>query len=135
MKQSTGWQARNFALIGGIGFVVDGGILTMLNSIFGFDLLASRLASFSVAVTITWILNRRRTFAEQRDTRAAREWGRYAIVNSVGALLNIGIFFWLVHRYSSLAEMPLVPLAIAASIALVFNFFASKHFAFRPQQI
>ncbi len=135
MKRSTGWQARNFAIIGGIGFIVDGGILTMLNSIFGFELLASRLASFSVAVTITWGLNRHRTFAERRDRRAAREWGRYAIVNSIGALLNIGIFFWLLHRYSALSEMPLVPLAIAASIALIFNFFASKHIAFRHQQI
>jgi len=135
MIQLNGRQAGSFAIIGGIGFIVDGGILTLLNSVFEFDLLPSRLASFSAAVTVTWFLNRRKTFADRNDRRAAREWGRYAIVNSIGALLNMGIFFWLVYYYSSLAEMPLVPLALAASIALVFNFFASKHIAFRHQQI
>lgn len=135
MTQSNGRKIGNFATIGGIGFIVDGGILTLLNSVFEFDLLLSRLVSFSVAVTITWFLNRRKTFADRKDRRPAREWGRYAIVNSIGALLNMGIFFWLVHGYSSLAAMPLVPLAIAASIAFVFNFFASKHVAFRHQQV
>lgn len=134
MMQSTGWQAGSFAIIGGIGFVVDGGILTLLNSIYGLDLLQSRLGSFSAAVTVTWFLNRQQTFADRKDRRVAREWGRYAIVNSVGALLNMAIFFWLVHRYSSFARMPLVPLAFASSIALVFNFFASKHIAFRLKQ-
>lgn len=134
MTQSTGRQAGSFVIVGGIGFVVDGGILTFLNSIYGLDLLQSRIVSFSVAVTVTWFLNRQQTFADRKDRRAAREWGRYAIVNSVGALLNIVIFFWLVHRYISLAGMPLVPLAFAASFALIFNFFASKHIAFRRHQ-
>ena len=135
MIRSNGRQARNFAMIGGIGFVVDGGFLTLLNSVFEFDLIPSRVASFSAAVTVTWFLNRRRTFADRKDPRAAREWGRYVVVNSIGAALNMGIFFWLVHHYSSLAKIPLVPLAIASSIALVFNFLASKHIAFRRQQI
>ena len=132
--QSTGTQAQSFAIIGGIGFVVDGGILTLLNSFYGLDLLQSRLASFSAAVTVTWFLNRHLTFADRKARRATREWGRYVVINSVGALLNMAIFFWLVHRYSSLAGMPLVPLAFASSIALVFNFFASKHIAFRFKQ-
>ncbi len=135
MIRSNGRQACNFAIIGGIGFIVDGGFLTLLNSVFEFDLIPSRLASFSVAVTVTWFLNRRKTFADRKDSRAAHEWGRYAIVNSIGAFLNMGIFFWLVHHYNPLAKIPLVPLAIAASIALTFNFFASKHIAFRHQQV
>jgi putative flippase GtrA len=108
--------------------------LTFLNSICGLDLLRSRLVSFSFAVTVTWCLNRRQTFAERKDARAAREWGRYAIINSVGALLNMTIFFWLLHRYSFLEKVPLVPLAVAAVGALIFNFFASKHIVFRHRQ-
>ena len=135
MIHSNGKQARNFAIVGSIGFIVDGGFLTMLNGVFEFELLPSRLASFSAAVTITWFLNRRNTFADRKDSRAAREWGRYVVVNSIGAVLNMGIFFSLVYHYSSFAKMPLVPLAMASSIALVFNFFASKHIAFRHQQV
>jgi len=131
--QSTGVQSAKFAIIGGIGFVVDGGILTLLNSVYGFSLLQSRICSFSIAVTVTWLLNRHQTFADQKSDRAAREWGRYAAINSIGASLNMGMFLWLVQRFDLLAETPLIPLAMAASVALIFNFFASKRIVFRRQ--
>lgn len=131
---STGEQVSRFAIVGALGFIVDGGILSLLNSVYGVDVVTSRLTSFAVAVTVTWYLNRHRTFADRKDERAALEWGRYAIANSVGALLNMGIFFWLYYRFPIFAYYPLLPLAIASSVALFFNFFASKHFAFNRRQ-
>lgn len=131
MTVSTTQQAGRFAAIGAIGFVVDGGILTLLHSAWDIDLVRARLVSFSVAVTVTWLLNRRHTFAATRDDRAGREWGRYAVVNGVGALLNLGLFLWLIHAFPTLARWPIVPLAIAASVALVFNFLGSRRIAFR----
>lgn len=124
-------QASRFIIVGAIGFLVDGGILTVLHNIFDFSLLYARLVSFSGAVTITWYLNRRHTFADRKDVHAVHEWGRYAVVNGFGALLNLGIFFWLIYSFNILATWPIIPLAIAASIALIFNFFASRHLAFR----
>jgi putative flippase GtrA len=134
MSQSILRQASRFVAVGCVGFVVDGGILTILNSIFGFALLQARLVSFSVAVTVTWILNRQQTFADRKDHRVVREWSRYAAVNALGALLNLGIFFWLLHQFKVLNNAPLVPLAIAALVALVFNFIASRQIAFRYPQ-
>ncbi len=130
----SGRQASSFAIIGAIGFVIDGGILTILNSIYGVGLFPARIASFSAAVTATWFLNRQRTFADSKNQGMIGEWGRYAAVNSIGSVLNMGIFFWLVARYQMLAEMPLVPLGMAASVALVFNFVASKYIVFRHPQ-
>jgi putative flippase GtrA len=127
-------QARRFIIVGAIGFFVDGGFLTLFHSVFDFSLLYARLCSFSAAVTVTWYLNRQHTFADSKDVRAVHEWGRYAVVNSIGAMLNLGIFLWLVYRFTALASWPIIPLAIAASIALVFNFFASRHLAFRHSQ-
>ena len=131
MAGGTMTQAGRFAAIGAIGFVIDGGILTILNSAYGINLFYARLVSFSIAVTATWYLNRHLTFASGARNEAGREWGRYSVVNGIGALLNMGIFFWLVFTFEPLAEWPIVPLAIAASIALVFNFFASRRIAFR----
>ena len=130
MIQAIGRQAASFIIVGGLGFIVDASILTFLNSVYKIELLPARLVSFSVAVTVTWLLNRRRTFADRKDHRKVREWSRYAAVNGVGALLNLGIFFWLLHRFSALNDVPLVPLAIAASVAMVFNFIASRQLAF-----
>ena len=127
-------QAGRFAVVGAIGFLVDGGILTLLHSLFDFSLLHARLVSFSAAVSVTWYLNRQHTFFESKDVQAVHEWSRYAVVNGIGAGLNLGIFLWLVHRFNVLASWPIVPLAMAASVALIFNFFASRHFAFRHGQ-
>lgn len=134
MSHSIARQASSFIVVGCIGFVVDGGILTVLNSVYNVELLQARMASFSVAVTVTWFLNRMRTFADRKDQRMVREWSRYAAVNGVGALLNLGIFFWLLHQFNVLNSAPLIPLAIAASVALVFNFLASRQVAFRHPQ-
>jgi len=123
-------QAGRFILVGTIGFFVDGGILTLLYSVFEIGLVHARLCSFAAAVTVTWYLNRQHTFADRKDIRAVHEWGRYAVVNSIGALLNLGIFLLLVYRFALFASWPIVPLAIAASIALVFNFLASRQLAF-----
>ncbi len=133
---STGMvqQAGRFAVVGAIGFLVDGGILTLLHSLFDFSLLQARLVSFSAAVTVTWYLNRQHTFLDSKDVQAVHEWGRYAVVNGIGAGLNLGIFLWLVYRFNALASWPIVPLAMAASVALIFNFLASRHFAFRHGQ-
>lgn len=130
MAMATMTQAGRFAAIGAVGFVIDGGILTVLDSIYGINLFYARLVSFSVAVTVTWYLNRRLTFASQTPNEPGREWGRYAVVQTIGALLNMGIFFWLIIAFEPLAEWPIAPLAIAASVALVFNFYASRRIAF-----
>jgi putative flippase GtrA len=127
-------QAGRFIIVGTIGFLVDGGILTLLHSVFEFGLVHARLCSFAAAVTVTWYLNRQHTFADRKDIRAVHEWGRYVAVNSIGALLNFGIFLLLAYRFTLFASWPIIPLAIASAIALFFNFFASRQLAFRAGQ-
>jgi putative flippase GtrA len=134
MWQPTTRQAISFGAIGAVGFIVDGGILTLLNSVLAINLLSSRLCSFSIAVTVTWLLNRKLTFPDRKDKRAMHEWLRYAALNGLGALLNLVIFFWLIFVFKAFATVPLVPLAIAAVVALVFNFLVSRYFVFRGSQ-
>jgi len=133
MKRTVTWQAWNFVLVGAVGFAVDGGILLLLHESFDFGLVVSRCISFPCAVTVTWLLNRQRTFSDRKNALAGREWGRYAVVNGVGALLNLALFLWLVARFRAFEEWPLLALAAAATVAMTFNFLASRHIAFgRP---
>lgn len=127
-------QASRFVLVGAIGFLVDGGILMLLHHGFDVNLLQARLVSFAAAVTVTWYLNRQHTFAAHKAANAMDEWWRYTVVNGIGALINLGLFLWLVYRFTVLATWPIVALAMAATVALVFNFFASRHLAFRAGQ-
>lgn len=118
-----------FILVGAMGFVVDAAVLTVLSQVFGLNLYVSRLFSFVVACLATWLLNRAFVFASTSDRK--REYGRYFVVQSGGALLNLGVFSVLVALLPPLQKLPVVPLAIASAVALFFNFAGSRLWVFR----
>jgi len=124
-------QFLSFGVVGTIGFLVDAGVLILAINYLGLELFFSRLLSFSVAVTVTWYLNRKHTFENQSNRHALNEWVYYSALNSVGALINLSIFMWLVIQYEYLHENPIAPLAIASAIAMVFNFLMSRFVVFQ----
>lgn len=119
-----------FALVGGIGFLVDAGLLTWLIKIQDWGLYSSRILSFSVAVTVTWYLNRRFTFTKNAGPRRGREYGRYFIVQIIGALINLGVYMFAIVIDPALGNTPIIPLALGSAVAMIFNFFGAKFFAF-----
>ena len=125
----TARQALSFGAIGFLAFLSDAVLLTLAQWLLGLGLVPARLCVFAVTVTMTWWLNRRLTFGSSAE--APTEWLRYATVNGIGSLLNLGIFFWLVFRFSALSDAPILALAIAASITMTYSFLASKYIAFR----
>ena len=130
MTRSIQAQASTFFFIGIVGFIIDGGILTLLHAGFDFSPVSARFVSFPVAVSVTWLLNRHFTFARREGRHIGKEWLLYGIVNTTGALLNLGCFILLVRTWDQLAAYPIVPLAMAASIAMLFNFTGSRFLVF-----
>lgn len=123
-----------FGIVGGIGFVVDGGILSLLASVYGLDIYLSRAVSFLVAVFLTWLLNRTFVFdaaATCAGTRS-REYARYLVVQVTGALLNLAMFVALIRLYPMLKSIPILPLAAGSAAAMVFNFAGSRYWVFQP---
>jgi len=117
-----------FCVVGGIGFCVDAGALTLLVNGFGWNPYLARLVSFSAAVTVTWLLNRRWVFA--RTANATSEYAGYFAVQCVGAAINLGTYVAVIQLRPELAALPVIPLAIGAGLALVFNFLATKIFVY-----
>ncbi len=118
-----------FALVGGCGFCVDGGMLTLLTA-YGWEILPARGCSFSLAVSVTWILNRLWTFDAVKRISLQREYAFYFVTQMTGAGINLFIFFALIKIHPLLRGTPLIPLAIGAGVALVFNFIVSKKIIF-----
>ena len=83
-----------FGLVGICGFVVDGGLLSLLVTKFGTNPLVARSISFPVAVFTTWLLNRRFTFDVGRSSAKGEvsEYSRYLIVQLAGAAVNLAIY-------------------------------------------
>jgi putative flippase GtrA len=124
----------SFGMVGIVGFVVDAFLLTVLTIHLGLDVLPSRTVSFACATLFTWLLNRTFTFSRQASRgphTCKKEYVFYLTIQSVGAALNFGVFLALIQWSPALRQIPVIPLAGGALVALVFNFTMSCKFVFK----
>jgi putative flippase GtrA len=125
------FRFMRFGLVGALGFVVDAGVMQLLVTFAGAGAIEARAVSIPTAVLATWALNRSFTFGKAADRAALPSLARYVAVSAAGATVNFIVYSALVLASSTLAARPMIPLAIASIVALVFNYLGSKHFAFR----
>lgn len=119
-----------FLAAGATGFVVDATILATLVHAFGWGDYTARIVSFSGAVTVTWYLNRRFAFADNKTTNRRREYSRYLGVQVVGMLINFLIYSICIAFSPTMDRWPVLALAVGSAVALVFNFAGSRIFVF-----
>jgi putative flippase GtrA len=120
-----------FSVSGVAGFLVDASLVLSLNKFFDVDLITSQLFSFSAAVTVTWLINRRLTFATHASVRWLAEFGRYVAANSIGALVNNAVYGILVLVYTIFRRDPVLAVAAGSLAGMFFNFIASKFVVFK----
>jgi putative flippase GtrA len=125
------FRFMRFGLVGTLGFVVDAGVMQLLVSFASAGAIEARAVSIPTAVLATWVLNRSFTFGKAAEGGALPSLARYAAVSAAGATVNFIVYSALVLASPVLAARPMIPLAIASIVALVFNYLGSKHFAFR----
>lgn len=110
-------QIIGFAITGGLGFVVDAGVLWLMIRA-GLSPYAGRVVSLAVGIVFTWWLHRRLTFR----TAAApswREFGAFLIQSLAGIVVNYAIYSALL----SVGSPILAALVVGTGVAAVFNFF------------
>ena len=120
-----------FSLVGAAGFVVDAAIVWALTSN-GANAIIAQAIAFAVAVTVTWLLNRQFTFAQHASPNRLREWMHYAAANSIGAVVNNGVYVLLVLMVAMFTKEPVLAVAAGSLAGLVFNFTASRAWVFHP---
>ncbi|OGT46003.1 MAG: hypothetical protein A3E82_07745 [Gammaproteobacteria bacterium RIFCSPHIGHO2_12_FULL_38_11] len=120
-----------FAIAGGCSFIIDTGVFYVLHLKLDFAL--SRIISILCAMTFAWLFNRTLTFkVEKKATHV--EWMKYAMVNSIGAAINFTVFMLLTKSHPLLKHYFIIPLVIATSISMWFNFALAKFYIFRSAQ-
>ena len=122
-------QFLTFSAIGVAGFVVDTATLYTALQL-GAGLYTGRLASYLVAATTTWALNRRYTFSDRRTHRPAREWARFLAANSLGGVVNYGTYAALVASLPLVAAHPWLGVAAGSLAGLAANFTLSRRLVF-----
>lgn len=128
-RRSLG-QFLRFGLVGTAGFVVDAAVLTAAMAWLGLGPYGGRVVSYLAAVTFTWAMNRRFTFAGVDPRPRAAQWGRFVAVNGVGALVNYGTYAALVALVPLVAAWPVLGVAGGSVAGLVFNFTFSRRWVF-----
>ena len=121
-----------FSLAGVAGFLVDAGVVWVLTRA-GVGPIMAQAVAFTMAVTVTWLLNRRFTFAHHASPNWLREWLHYVAANSVGALVNNGVYALLVLTMAMFSKEPVLAVVSGSLAGLVFNFTASRTLVFRAR--
>lgn len=130
-RWATKWLRHRlvrFTIVGGLGFVIEAALLTYFATVPAIGSVKGRTISFPLAVATTWWLNRTLTFQSRNNPR--QESFRYFLVQTLGAVANLGVFLTLVTIFPVLHPIPVIPLFIAAIFGLLVNFALSKKFVF-----
>ena len=132
--QRSGKQFVKFAIVGGIGTIVNLAVLKLTLLLWGqfneatpfaVELLASGLA-FAVAVVNNYLLNRWWTFRSSRTM--STEFLKFLVVSIAGLGLN-ELVFWVCRTRLDLEV--LLSQLIAIACVLPFNFAVNKLWSFR----
>jgi putative flippase GtrA len=132
-------QFLKFCVVGATSFAIDFGISYFL--IFHFHLwwVLAKTISFSLAVTNGFFWNRRWTFDAVGLRHHHEQYVMFFSVNIVGYFLNLtimkAVFFAATGTWRG--QHPTKPVFIAATLAatvivVFWNFFANKHWTFKP---
>lgn len=124
-------QLLSFSIVGAIGFIVDAATLHVAIGVLGAGLYGGRVISYLAAATVTWVLNRRYTFRQQRSANRISEWGRFLAANAIGGLVNYATYALLVTVNPTVAAFPVLGVAAGSVAGLTLNFSLSRYLVFR----
>jgi dolichol-phosphate mannosyltransferase len=128
MRRPANWlQLVRFGLVGGVGFVVNVAVYTLLVHYAKIDYRAASVAAWLVAVLNNFVLNRHWTF-DARGGRAHFQALRFLLVSLVAEGFSLLLLTVLVES-GGVSKVPAQALAVAASMPL--NFLGNKLWSFR----
>ncbi|WP_342069204.1 GtrA family protein [Yoonia algicola] len=123
-------QMLRFGAVGGVGFVVDGGLLWLLISL-DFNPYLARALSFPVAVVVTWALNRNWTFRATRDASKEGQFRRYFGVQLIGSMANYLTYSAIIGLFGTASLTIFLGFSLGSFFGALMNFFGARHVAFR----
>jgi putative flippase GtrA len=133
-----------FAVVGGIGAVVDFGIANILVHVFSASLVVAGTISFVCAVLSNFTWNRYWTYPDSRSKPLMRQLFQFIVVSVAGLVIRIPILYFLEPVFEQLfMSLPFnypvfgpevladnFTLAIAVTIVMFWNFFVNRYWTY-----
>lgn len=117
-------QLIKFAIVGVIAAFVDVGVLVFLKELFGVDVLIASAVSFSVSVTVNYILSMAFVFKSKKQSKV-KEFIIFVLLSIGGLGLN-QLILWIGVTFTSIYY--LVVKFFAMVIVPIYNFITRKIF-------
>ncbi len=126
IKKSIG----RFVVVGGIGFVVNFSILTVLYKMLGLDLLGSQLVGAEIAILCNFYLHNAWTYKDAVIDSIFHRIVEFHVSSWVGSGITTLILIVLVNQ----GMQYFFALVLGAIVALVWNFFWTRFFIWKPKE-
>jgi putative flippase GtrA len=128
MRRPANWlQLVRFGFVGGVGFLVNLGVYTLLVHYAGADYRAASVGAWLVAVLNNFVLNRHWTF-DASGGRAHSQAVRFLVVSLLAEAFSLALLTLLVEG-AGIGKVPAQAVAVATSMPL--NFLGNKLWSFR----
>jgi dolichol-phosphate mannosyltransferase len=126
-------KAARFFTVGASGFVINYIISMILTSnLIEMWYLHSNIFGIIASISTNFILNKIWTF-EDKDfsrTKILTQYGKFSLFSSLGALVQLGMVFWLVDSYNIAYPLALIS---AIGVAAFSNFILNKKLTFKER--
>jgi putative flippase GtrA len=118
-----------FGAVGAVGFCCDTAVVYALRHAIG--LYAAGMASYVIAATVTWALNRIWTFRGRGAGPRHVQWARFLAANFLGFVLNRGTYAALIAAAPLARAWPVLAIIAGTAAGMFVNFFLSRRLVFR----
>ena len=137
-------QIFKFAIVGGISFVVDFLVYTVMCNVLNIHYIIAGVAGFTVSVIVNYILSMKFVFVSKEDMRKDKEFVIFVVLSLIGMLLNSVILYicidliymnwmWLM-QILPIKWMNIAAKVIATGIVMVYNFVTRKIFLEKKEE-
>jgi putative flippase GtrA len=123
-------RVLRFALVGAVAAIIHIAAFEAARRGLGFGPATGWIASFAVAATAAWFMNRSFTFQADRASRTAGEWLRYIVVAGLGALAHFGVFLAAVRHLPFFASHPALAIIPGSLASLCVTYAGASLFVF-----
>lgn len=119
-------QFLKFGVVGTIAFLIDYGVLMLLNQGFGMDAAVAAFISYIVSVIFNYVASMRYVFTRRDDISRRREFTIFVVLSLIGLVINEIIMFFGVRALGNTALMVTAVKLFATVVVMVWNFFSRK---------
>lgn len=124
MKKLIG-QIIKFGFVGFLCFFIDYGIMVFLTEIAGIEYLISSAISFTVSVTVNYILSVTMVFETDKDKNKIKEFVVFVFLSIIGLGIN-QLCMWFAVEILGIHYM--ISKIGATAVVMVYNFISRKMF-------